>query len=158
MKVCFLFSIPLFRLKVNSRIFRGKRRIHYPTSFNLLFSKFIIPQLVWHTFAYTMVRCHLQFSTKKAQVSQAEQGGIATMLLLVPISEALGTHYPTSVHKLFNSVSPRKCPDFLLQDPTILPINYKLSLYSKLGGIQVKKKKGGVISVQVMEGYRGVEI
>ena len=105
-----------------------------------------------------MVRCHLQFSPKKAQVFQGEQGGIATVLLLVPISEALAKHYPTSAHKLFNSVSSLKCHDFLLQNPCILPINDKPSLYSKLGGIKVKKKKEGIISVQVMEGYKGVEI
>jgi len=157
LKVCFLFSIPLFRLKMNSRILRGKRHIPYPTSFNLLFSKFIIPQLVWYTFAYTMAQCHLQFSPKKAQEFQVEQGGIATMLMLVPISEVPATHYLTSVHKLFNSVSQRKCHDFLLQNPCILPINDKLSLYSKLGGIKVKRKSR-VVSVQVMEGYRVVEI
>jgi hypothetical protein len=64
--------------------------------------------------------------TDKGQVFQAEQGGIATMFLLVPISEALATHYPTSVHKLFNSVCPRKCDNFLLQNPFILSINDKL--------------------------------
>jgi hypothetical protein len=71
---------------------------HYPTSFILLFSKLIITQLVWHTFTYALVRCHMQFSPKKAQVFQAEQGGTVTMLLLVPVSEALGTNYPISVH------------------------------------------------------------